>query len=84
MAFSIIGILKSLVEFNIFRVHIDYVNCLEDFGRMVGHVIDHMPFMSLSGYFRIMSIALFVTYYNVFAAIPIGVFFLTNVAISYR
>ena len=47
-------------------------------------ISDHLPFLACSGFFRITTIALLLTYLNTFALAPVALYWLSCVAIGYR
>ena len=50
----------------------------------VRKVVDHLPFLTTAGYFRIAASVLFITYLGTFGFIPIGVFWISLLFIGYK
>ena len=63
---------------------LDNITTTERFMRFVRKVVDHLPFLTTAGYFRIASSILFITYLGTFAFIPIGIFWITLLFIGYQ
>lgn len=85
MIFSLVSMLKSIVSMNIFRVHIDDVDDSSKVAKIMRHIMEHLPFFAASIFFRLSSIALFLTYWNnIFGMLPILGYWIINLYIGYR
>ncbi len=84
IGFSLISMLKSLVEFNIIGTHIEEVSNFAQFARFCRHCIDHLPFFATSLIFRLTSMALCLTYFNELGLVPVAIFWLVNVVMGYN
>ncbi len=71
------------MEFNIIRMHVENVKTCEKMWQFLVKVAEHLPFYACSLYFRLTSIALFLTYLNEFGFLPIVLFWIANLIIGY-
>ncbi len=83
LAFSIASMLKSVVEFNIIRVHIQDLVSGERILLFIEKVCDHLPFLLSATVFRISAATIFVTYIHSYSAAPFALFWISNLAIGY-
>ena len=65
-------------------VHIDNITSAKKYMSFVRKVVDHLPFLTTAGYFRIATSVLFITYLGTFGFIPIGVFWISLLFIGYK
>ena len=65
-------------------VHIDNITNAKKYMSFVRKVVDHLPFLTTAGYFRIAASVLFITYLGTFGFVPIGVFWISLLFIGYK
>ena len=78
------SIVKAMIDINIIRVHIDNITSTQKFMQFVLKVVEHLPFLWIAAYFRIISTVLFMTYLGTFGLVPIGIFWITLLFIGYH
>ena len=84
MVFSALSMLKALVSFNIINIHIQNVDNSKKLVRLISIIMNHLVYFVSTATFRIGSITLLYSYLNVYAIIPIALFWLTNLSYGYK
>lgn len=83
LVLSLIHMIKTIVNLNIFRVHIDEIKNTSDVIELGRHVSLHLPFFAVSTFFRLVSIPLMICYMNNYlGSLPICIFFFFNIVIG--
>ena len=84
MVFSALSMLKALVSFNIINIHIQNVDNSKKLVHLISIIMNHLVYFVSTATFRIGSITLLYSYLNVYAIIPIALFWLTNLSYGYK
>ena len=84
MVFSALSMLKALVSFNIINIHIQNVDSSKKLVDLISIIMNHLVYFVSTATFRIGSITLLYSYLNVYAIIPIALFWLTNLSYGYK
>ena len=76
IAFSILSILKAVLDFNTIRIHIESVTNFKKYLEFCTISLDYLPYLASSSFFRITAIVLNVGYLNSFGFFPTVAFWL--------
>ena len=82
ITFSVISIMKAVMEFNVTRVHFETPKLWSDFFKNLPIYFDMMPFLAAGAFFRIASIIFIMTYLQVLGLVPIIIFLIANIVIN--
>ena len=84
MVFSVLSMLKALIEFNIINVHVSNINGFYKIKWLLLSFMDHLTYFATTALFRIMTLVLLFTYLKEIAGfIPIVIFMLANLVYGY-
>ena len=86
VCFSVVSILKALVDFNVFRVHnvkSDFNNYWSSFFLSLMNFLDFLPFLTSSAFFKIASLIGIMTYtFPYFGFVPLVLMFILSIIIN--
>ena len=83
MSFSILNIIGSAIQVNIFNVYIGQIRNMYGFKKYVNLACGHFPFFFHSIIFRVLALSFFVVYLDLLAFIPIFLILFSNIIIGY-
>ena len=83
MMFSLINILFSAIQVNVFNVYIGQIKDMNDLKKFMNLAWAHFPFFLQSVMFRITAFGFFLVYLNLLAAIPFFFLLISNLIINY-
>merc|ERR1719481_2000630 len=83
MSFSILNIIGSAIQVNIFNVYIGQIRNMHGFKKYINLSCGHFPFFFHSIIFRVLAVAFFIVYLDLLAFIPIFLILFSNIIIGY-
>ena len=83
MMFSLINILFSAIQVNVFNVYIGQIKDMDGLKKFINLAWAHFPFFLQSVLFRITAFGFFLVYLNVLTAIPLFFLLISNLIINY-
>ena len=83
LIFSVLSILKAIIEFNIQKLHVTDIDDMPQFVKVLEIIASHLPYFVTSTFFRISSFVISLTYLNQFGFVPIFLLFIANLILGY-
>jgi len=83
MSFSILNIIGSAIQVNIFNVYIGQIRNMYGFKKYINLTCGHFPFFFHSIIFRVLAVSFFIVYLDLLAFIPIFLILFSNITIGY-
>eukprot|EP00092_Neocalanus_flemingeri_P002160 GFUD01002300.1.p1 GENE.GFUD01002300.1~~GFUD01002300.1.p1 ORF type:complete len:1094 (-),score=216.09 GFUD01002300.1:133-3414(-) len=83
MTFSILNIIGSAIQVNIFNVYIGQIRNMHGFKKYINLTCGHFPFFFHSIIFRVLALSFFLVYLDFKAILPIFLILLSNLIIGY-
>merc|ERR1719412_1172359 len=84
LIFSVLNMFKAAISLNVIRIHTRAVTNANQFWDFMVKVCDHLPFLAATSFFRISAITLCLTYINIWAILPIALYWISNLFVGYR
>eukprot|EP00091_Calanus_sinicus_P009568 TRINITY_DN22352_c0_g1_i1.p1 TRINITY_DN22352_c0_g1~~TRINITY_DN22352_c0_g1_i1.p1 ORF type:complete len:165 (-),score=25.06 TRINITY_DN22352_c0_g1_i1:15-470(-) len=83
MSFSILNIIGSAIQVNVFNVYIGQIRNMYGFKKYINLTFGHFPFFFRSIIFRVLALSFFLVYLDFKAFIPIFLILFCNLVIGY-
>ena len=69
---------------HLWQIFFQAVTNANQFWDFMVKVCDHLPFLAATSFFRISAITLCLTYINIWAILPIALYWISNLFVGYR